>query len=78
MKLLLAASLLAGEPHSPPPDLPVRSYQAVSCELQFGPLAEKNHNSPDPLVGCDPDFGWSDGAEGSGKCYMLIKSFDYK
>merc|ERR1711963_1115418 len=38
--------------------------------------AEANHNAKSTL-GCDPDYGWSDGAEGSGKCYMLIKNFDY-
>ena len=26
----------------------------------------------------DQDYGWSDGAEGTGKCYMLIKNFDYR
>merc|ERR1719433_1276017 len=44
--------------------------------LKFGPIAEANHNAKSTL-GCDPDYGWSDGAEGSGKCYMLIKNFDY-
>ena len=29
------------------------------------------------MSGCDPDFGWSDGADGSGKCYMVIKNTDY-
>ena len=24
------------------------------------------------------DYGWSDGADGTGKCYMLIKNFDYR
>ena len=60
--------------------------------LKFGPIAEANHNAKSTL-GCDPvgilgpkslrfdsdqDYGWSDGAEGSGKCYMLIKNFDYR
>merc|ERR1712211_151687 len=44
--------------------------------LKFGPIAEANHNAKSTL-GCDPDYGWSDGAEGSGKRYMLIKNFDY-
>merc|ERR1711970_1580040 len=47
------------------------------AELKFGPVADKNHNGPDSLAGCDPDYGWSDGADGSGKCYMLIKDYDY-
>ena len=25
---------------------------------------------------CDPDYGWLPGAEGTNKCYMLIKGFD--
>merc|ERR1712212_830499 len=45
--------------------------------LKFGPVADKNHHGPDSLAGCDPDYGWSDGADGSGKCYMLIKDYDY-
>ena len=54
-------------------------YVAVcQAKLKFGPIAEKNHNGPDSLAGCDPDYGWSDGADGSGKCYMLIKDYDYR
>jgi len=51
----------------------------LGCQagLKFGPIAEKNHNGPDTLAGCDPDYGWSDGADGSGKCYMIIKDYDY-
>merc|ERR1712037_101548 len=44
--------------------------------LKFGPIAEANH-AAESTLGCDPDYGWSDGADGSGKCYMLIKNFDY-
>merc|ERR1712130_142729 len=44
--------------------------------LKFGPIAEANH-AAESTLGCDPDYGWSDGAEGTGKCYMLIKNFDY-
>merc|ERR1712154_318557 len=44
--------------------------------LKFGPIAEANHAAKSTL-GCDPDYGWSDGADGTGKCYMLIKNFDY-
>ena len=29
------------------------------------------------MAGCDPDFGWSNGADGSGKCYRLIRNVDY-
>merc|ERR1712179_608858 len=41
----------------------------------MGPIAEYNHNNK--AVGCDPDYGWPEGVEGTGKCYMLIKSYDY-
>jgi len=44
--------------------------------LKFGPIAEANH-AAESTLGCDPDYGWSDGADGTGKCYMLIKNFDY-
>ena len=42
-------------------------------ELDGRPQKEE----PVPMSGCDPDFGWSDGADGSGKCYMVIKNTDY-
>ena len=32
---------------------------------------------PVPMAGCDPDYGWNNGADGSGKCYRVIKSADY-
>jgi len=47
----------------------------ASGKLHFGPIAEYNHNNK--AVGCDPDYGWLEGVEGTGKCYMLIKSYDY-
>merc|ERR1712098_705618 len=43
------------------------------CKVMFGPMSHKNHFAPEPLAGCDPDYGWSEGAPGTGKCYMLIK-----
>merc|ERR1712049_56691 len=47
----------------------------ASGKLHFGPIAEYNNNNK--AVGCDPDYGWLEGVEGTGKCYMLIKSYDY-
>merc|ERR1719281_1078 len=32
---------------------------------------------PEEMAGCDPDFGWLNGADGSGKCYRLIRTADY-
>ena len=32
---------------------------------------------PEAQSGCDPDFGWHDGADGSGKCYRLVKASDF-
>jgi len=32
---------------------------------------------PQAQAGCDPDFGWHNGADGSGKCYRLVKASDY-
>ena len=46
---------------------------ACTPELDGRPQKEE----PVPMSGCDPDFGWSDGADGSGKCYMVIKNTDY-
>ena len=48
----------------------------AESKMHFGPVALANHEAEDTL-GCDPDYGWSDGADGSGKCYMLIKNYDY-
>ena len=42
-------------------------------ELDGRPQVEE----PVPMAGCDPDFGWNDGADGSGKCYRVIKNADY-
>ena len=42
-------------------------------ELYGRPQVEE----PVPMAGCDPDFGWNDGADGSGKCYRVIKNADY-
>ena len=36
---------------------------------------DRNHHYD---VNLCQDYGWSDGAEGTGKCYMLIKNFDYR
>merc|ERR1719495_438965 len=51
------------------------SLAGLHAKLQYGPIAEYNHNNP--RAGCDPDYGWMDGVEGSGKCYMLIKNLDF-
>ena len=48
-------------------------YTCFTLELDGRPQKEE----PVPMSGCDPDFGWSDGADGSGKCYMVIKNTDY-
>ena len=42
-------------------------------ELDGRPQVEE----PVPMAGCGPDFGWNDGADGSGKCYRVIKNADY-
>merc|ERR1712154_689237 len=44
-------------------------------QLQFGSIAQANHDSLNKEV-CDPDYGWLPGADGTNKCYMLIKGFD--
>merc|ERR1719486_959613 len=44
-------------------------------QLQFGPIAQANHERAAQAT-CDPDYGWLPGAEGTNKCYMLIKGFD--
>jgi len=47
----------------------------VGAKLQYGPQALANHEAG-PRASCDPDYGWLPGAEGSNKCYMMIRSFD--
>ena len=37
----------------------------------------RQREEPVPMAGCDPDFGWVDGADGSGKCYQLIKDVTF-
>merc|ERR1712213_275960 len=44
--------------------------------LEYGWLAEANHANGSKADVCDPDYGWLPGAEGTNKCYMLIKGFD--
>merc|ERR1719436_1907868 len=45
-------------------------------DLQYGWLAEANHQNGSKQAVCDPDYGWLPGPDGSNKCYMLIKGFD--
>merc|ERR1712121_21457 len=45
-----------------------------SAKVLFGPVAKANHLNQE---GCDVDMGWLQGAEGSNKCYMLIKGYDF-
>ena len=45
-------------------------------DLEYGWLAQANHENGTKSTECDPDYGWLEGAEGSNKCYMLIKGFD--
>merc|ERR1711910_123179 len=59
--LLVSASLLASV--------------SAKGQLQFGPIAQANHDRAAQAT-CDPDYGRLPGAEGTNKCYMLIKGFD--
>ena len=45
-------------------------------KLEFGWIAQANHANQTVKEVCDPDYGWLPGADGSNKCYMLIKGFD--
>ena len=45
------------------------------AKVLFGPVADANHLNQE---GCDVDMGWLQGAEGSNKCYMLIKGYDFR
>ena len=45
-------------------------------DLEYGWLAQANHENGTKSAECDPDYGWLEGPEGSNKCYMLIKGFD--
>ena len=49
----------------------------TSAKVQFGPIADANHHNSQEGE-CDPDLGWLAGADGSNKCYMLVKGFDYR
>ena len=59
-----------------------QSYLELTCAgkggkgLQYGWLAEANHQNGSKQAVCDPDYGWLPGPDGSNKCYMLIKGFD--
>jgi len=47
----------------------------AGAKLEFGPVAVANHEAG-PKAGCDIDYGWLPGVEGTNKCYMLVKAFD--
>ena len=50
----------------------------ASAKVVFGPIADANHHNSGQDDTCDPDLGWLAGADGAGKCYMLVKGFDYR
>jgi len=37
----------------------------------------RQREEPVPMAGCDPDYGWVNGADGSGKCYQIIKDVSF-
>ena len=30
--------------------------------------------TPEAAANCDPDYGWINGADGTNKCYMVLRS----
>merc|ERR1719427_1835557 len=43
--------------------------------LQYGPYQSTHAETGVPKSGCDPDYGWWDGVDGS-KCYMILRDYD--
>merc|ERR1711928_165401 len=41
-----------------------------------GPAVPALTGSASSTAGCDADYGWLPGVEGSGKCYMLVKDYN--
>merc|ERR1711970_1680154 len=41
-----------------------------------GPVAPAAAGNTSSTAGCDGDYGWLPGVEGSGKCYMLVKDYN--
>merc|ERR1711909_49898 len=41
-----------------------------------GPAVPATAGNASTTAGCDADYGWLPGVEGSGKCYMLVKDYN--
>merc|ERR1712066_1024874 len=41
-----------------------------------GPAVPALTGNASSTAGCDADYGWLPGVEGSGKCYMLVKDYN--
>merc|ERR1711948_31782 len=41
-----------------------------------GPAVPALSGNASSTAGCDADYGWLPGADGSGKCYMLVKDYN--
>merc|ERR1712001_421178 len=41
-----------------------------------GPAAPVAAGNTSTTAGCDADYGWLPGVEGTGKCYMLVKDYN--
>ena len=37
-------------------------------------ISEYPEMTPEAAANCDPDYGWINGADGTNKCYMVLRS----
>eukprot|EP00091_Calanus_sinicus_P023830 TRINITY_DN8264_c0_g1_i1.p1 TRINITY_DN8264_c0_g1~~TRINITY_DN8264_c0_g1_i1.p1 ORF type:complete len:214 (-),score=59.28 TRINITY_DN8264_c0_g1_i1:42-632(-) len=44
--------------------------------IQNGPFRSSHNATAAPKAGCDPDYGWIPGVDGT-KCYMVVKDFSF-
>ena len=46
----------------------------VSCarQIQYGPYRSSHNHTIHTTSGCDPDYGWIPGVDGT-KCYMILR-----
>ena len=50
----------------------VISYASCARPVQYGPYRSSHNHTVHTTSGCDPDYGWIPGVDGT-KCYMIIR-----
>merc|ERR1711892_1087520 len=49
---------------------------ASQRQVQSGPYKSAHNLTDRTTSGCDPDYGWIPGVDGT-KCYMVLRDYDY-